>query len=794
MQASVNASAGKPIRRFTGQHYKLPPITLASLAVEWLVIFVFAFSFTALYRDPDPTKKLYGGEAEWLTSHPYLAAKTMKDLGRIVYWQPLLAYGEPLIDNPFSSLLNPVSTLPVLQMGGEMGIRFSVFLYALIAGYGGWALARVLGLGFLGRALLGLLLIGKGNMLANIGTGYYQLGVTQAYMPWVIAGALGILRLQKRRWPIILTVVALTLMFWGGNIWHTLPMLIMVGLLTLTHIFDIRREEGKGLRIKVDMLGIRRMITAAIFTIGLAMVSLLPIWAHQNRIANHPNEKDAGVVVDLGKVLTQYVDGDLALYYDGRAPSGEPQFYYSFVAPFWFVVLFCLVLPPLPFLLYRNPQKRYWRIIIVAVFMAIFATIWGAGGNPIMIFLYKNIPLLGQWRFVGRALGTATFAIAMLLAIRVDGLWRAVITEERIIGIVTKRIKAFSIPIRGALALALCFACYSAAVKVNESWFLIKGQDVVDKINDVCVTWLRAANPGRELALYGPGYYAFTTYIQNKVRLFNVAADFRMIPDPPTLYKGGDLTRTLPEFGLAWENGLRSYFRENSFINLDQSPAPIDSNHCIWRNPDAIPYAFTVPTALLENLPPQFGALKADMVSEIPEANYERKYDNIGLVVESDPKQELVVTVQETTYPGWRVFVDGKRAILESIAGELGVRIAPNSGQHFVWFQYWPDLLFIGGIVTLVTWILCILYLLHADRLIPESVFRRVEKVTAAATTATARVMFNPNIFTPKDDDGQPIPLLPPVSTVQPEEPPPLEILTEEEHAAQQGRDTTAED
>lgn len=786
MQATVNGAApdAQPIRRFTGQHYKLPPITLASLLVEWLLIFIFAFSFTALYRDPDDNKKLYGGEAEWLTSHPYLAAKTMKELGRIVYWQPMLSFGEPLIDNPFSSILNPVSTLPVLAMGGEVGIRFSVFLYAMIAGFGGWALARVLGLGFLGRALLALLMIGKGNMLANIGTGYYQLGVTQAYMPWVIAGALGILRLQKRRWPVILTAVSLTLMFWGGNIWHTLPMLMIIGLLTLTHVFDFRREEEKGLRIKVDMLGIRRMITAAIFTIGLAMMSLLPIWAHQSRIANHPNERDAGVVVDIGKVVRQYIDGDLQLYYTGQSPSPDPQFYYSFVAPLWFIVLIFVALPPLPFLLYRNPQKRYWRIIIVMVFMAIFATVWGSGGNPVMIFLYKNVPLLGQWRFVGRALGTATFAIAVLCAIRVDGLWRAVITEQRIIGFITRRIPAFSIPVRGLLAGALCVACYSAAVKVNESWFLIKGIDNTDRINDQCVSWLRQVNPGRQIALYGPGYYAFTTYIYNDVRLFNVAADFRMIPDPPTIYKGVDLTRALPEFGLGWENGLRSYFRENNFVNLEQSPKPIDSNSCIWRNPEPLPYAFSAPTALLNNLPPTPISLKADMVKEI--TNLERSYDNIGLIVDSDPRQETVVSIQETTYPGWRVFIDGKQAILESVGGQLGVRISPNSGQHFVWFQYWPDLLFIGGIFTMVTWVLCVLYLLGADRLIPKSVYKRIETATAAATTATARVMFNPNIFTPKDEDGQPIPLLPPVSSVKTEEPPPLEILTEEEHAAEQ--------
>jgi hypothetical protein len=774
--ASSPSTATEPIR-----HFKLQPITLFSVILEFSIIFLMAFSVTALYRDPDSNKKLYGGEAEWLTSSVYMADKTLQENGHIAYWQPFLASGEPLIDNPFSFVLNPVSFYPVIAMGGEMGIRFSVFLYALVAGYGAWALGRVIGFGVVARLLLAGLLIGKGNMVAMIGQGYYQLGVTQAYMPWIIAGAIGVFRLQKRRWPIILTAIALTLMWFGGNIWYTLPMILMIGLLTLTHLF-FRTATGRtgGPGLAVDWLGLRRLLVAAIFTLGLAMVTFLPIWVNQSRIANHPNEKNAGVAVDIGRILNEFVDGNISRYYyfaQGTAP-GAPEIYFSYISPLWFIVLLFVVLPPIIPGLFKAPQPGYWRIWLVVVLMLIIATIWGSGGNPIFVFLYQNLPLLGQWRFVGRALAVSTFCIAILLAMRVDGLWRALVQEGGLVRRLLKRLPGLQSIARLGLAAAILAVSWAAVAAVNQNWNAIKGQSYLDSANDTCVAWLRRQNPDRPLSVYGPGYFAIATYLRNDVRLFNIAADFGMIPDPPTIYNG-NLLRALPEFGLAWEDGVRAYFRENDFDNLQDSPNPIDANHCIWRNSNALSYAFSMPTDILARLPPN--SLSPIMTTPITEL--ERHPDDIGLIVQSDPVYELTVTVQEGTYPGWTAEINGKQVRLESVGGQLGVRLAPGTGRAFIHFSFRPPLLFVGGVFTLITALLCALYLLRFDRFIPRSLYARFDHGAATAVSNAARVLFNPQLFTPKDEQdsaraADPI-LIPPRIVELPDEPKPEVVDSE---------------
>jgi hypothetical protein len=86
-------------------------------------------------------------------------------------------------------------------LGGQQGIKASVVLYAIFTGWGGWFLGRVLGLGSLGRVLLGLLLVGKGYTFAALNAGFFQLAASQAYMPWITAGIVGIFRQPDRRWP-----------------------------------------------------------------------------------------------------------------------------------------------------------------------------------------------------------------------------------------------------------------------------------------------------------------------------------------------------------------------------------------------------------------------------------------------------------------------------------------------------------------------------------------------------------------------------------------------------------------
>ncbi len=169
LAARRSARCAPPLARTLDR--RLPPLQFAAEAL--LVIFLAA-AIPQPFLTPDSDTQLFGREAEWLTSSAHLAANTLRERGYIPLWQPYLEFGEPLIDGPFAFVLNPITAGPSLVYGGVRGIKLGVVLTAVTAGLGGWVLGRVLGLSAVGRLLLAFLMVGKGNMHAMIGAGYYQ--------------------------------------------------------------------------------------------------------------------------------------------------------------------------------------------------------------------------------------------------------------------------------------------------------------------------------------------------------------------------------------------------------------------------------------------------------------------------------------------------------------------------------------------------------------------------------------------------------------------------------------------
>ncbi|MHB8751362.1 MAG: hypothetical protein ACYDBJ_19515 [Aggregatilineales bacterium] len=712
--------------------YQLPPITLLSVILEIGLVVAAALVVTWVFSHTDSTQGIPGSEEEWLTSSAYMTSESLHQYGYIPLWQPLFEYGEPFLDNPFTFVLNPISTGPSLFTDGVTGIKISVVLTAILAAVGGWVLGRVLGFGFLARLLLALLCLGKGNMAGMIGTGYFQLGVTQAYFPWIIAGFVGVLRF-RRRWPVVLTAVAFTLMFWAGNIWYTLPMLIMMALHAIVHIITFHRTGStlRTLQIKpeIDRRAAQRVLITGLMILGLSMITFLPIWINKDRIYGHPDDVLAGPNTDLTVVLQQFINSDLTQYNPTAPPSFKIQFYYSYILPTWFGVLLFIVLPPIrP--LWKSGTPHGWRIWSVVAIMIVFTTIWGAGGNPIFIFLYQTVPLLGQWRFVGRALAVASFGIAVLVAARVDGLWRAIALNPTPYTWIRARAPILAKPTRLLAIAALIVVCAVAARQVNAQWPLLVSAAVpTSRFDDVCISWLRQQNPDKPLSVYSLNYYAIDTYLKNQVRTYLIQADFHMVPDPSTLYHQDLYHISLPPYGIAWEDNVRLFFEQNGYQNMQSSPNPVDSHHCLWYKADALSYAYVIPESTLLTLDQNKQPLTVSNTVPIAGAALARTPDRIALTVNGLVDQPLVVTIQERAYPGWSVQVDGAPARLESVGGQMGVVLPSGDTQHTVYFYYHPPLLFVGAAITLLTWLLCLLYLLYADRFIPTGIKRGITGV-----------------------------------------------------------------
>jgi hypothetical protein len=532
------------------------------------------------------------------------------------------------------------------------------------------------------------------------------------------------------------------LLFWSGNIWYTLPALMLVGLLFFFHLFtrqpDAPADAPFFQRFRIDTLVVSRIFFAALFTIMLAAITFIPIYANQDRIAGHPNEKEAGTVVDFGQAVYQYVNGDMTTYFNPKTVIGSPQFYYSYVMPIWFGLVFFIFLPPIG-LLYRSWMPQSWRIWLPVTLILIFTSVWGAGGNPIMILLYRYVPLLGQWRFVGRALAMGSFCLAILMAMRVDGLLRAILTEPTLferLGRLGRLLPAQTIwAVQRVALVAVTIACLIAAQDVNRNWYLLTSQIPLDTFDSACATWLRTQYPDRPLSVYRRDYVTVTTYIQNKVRLYNIASDFHMIPNPSTMLRDRYLHRAMPEFGIAWDKDSRTFLEGFGYVNMENSPTPVDQFHCLWQKADAMPYAFTKSRGTIESLP------ATPTLADVTEVKtFVRGADYVGVVANGATDDQTVLSIQEVAYPGWNVTVDGTPATLESVGGQLGVVLPAGATTHRVLFVFDPPLLKVSGVLSLLGAALCVLYLLRADRLLPQSLMGNI----GAAITRVLRLLLQP--------------------------------------------------
>ena len=678
----------------------------ARLHLELALVIVFALYGAREFMDMDPSLQLPGHEAEWLTSSAYYATQTLREHGRIPLWMPYFESGEPFVTGPFAFVFNPFSFGPSLLAGPVNGIKISVLLAALLAGSGGWVLGRVLGLGSIGRVLLALLLIGKGNMHAMIGTGYFQLGVTQAYFPWIIAGMWATLRYPHRRWPVVLAAVAYTLMFFGGNIWYTLPMLI--SLIALTVAVIIRPRGGE----RLDWAALRRALLAGLLTLGLSAILFLPQWVNRDYLGGHADLEGGGEPADRLAVLEQFVNGSLDVYFSGEAP-GHAQFYYSFTSPLWFM-LFLFLMPPW-LRLARSPALH--RLWLVAAGMLVLCTLWGVGGHPLFAWLYEHVPLLGQWRFVGRALAVSSFWLTVILALRADALWSSL--DGWRVAHPLRVLRVAGRAIRAVLVLVVAGACLFAARDVIRQWHTWTGLAERQHEHDQFIAWLKEHADRPMPAVYELGYQMTTAYIENKIRLHDIEADYFPLSIPWTLGRI-DLTNALPPYGISLEPATSRWLDVHGYERFAYSPTR--RYPALYRHDRTLPYAFLALPEALDEAETEKALVKAAS----PVETFRHDLDTLTFELEAPPAPQVLV-VQERAYTGWTVEVDGRPARLESAGGLIGVRLEPDArgGTRVVRFAFRPPIFYVSAVITLLSIGVAIALLLHGDRALARLVRRR---------------------------------------------------------------------
>jgi len=320
-------------------------------------------------------------------------------------------------------------------------------------------------------------------------------------------------------------------------------------------------------------------------------------------------------------------------------------------------------------------------------------------------------PGLASWRFVGRALAGASFWLAVLLALRIDSLWQ-----------MARRLDwaaaGFPQPLARWLPILLAALLPAATVLAVRHTVSQWGSPIRSSLrplfaDSVCLSWLRGQYPDEHLTVWRINYTGAASFVQNRIRLYDVTADFEIIPLESSLTEA-DLFRPLPRFGIAWDASEQQFMRENGYQPVEGSPfLPGTTLHCLYERQGAFPYTYQL---LLDDLDWDGLAPPLERVQEV--IPIEQQPDAITVVTMPDSQRETVLTVGERAYPGWHVTIDGEEAALESIGGRLGVILPAGDSPRWVQFIYRPLLFLLGGTLTIITALLSILFLLRGERIL----------------------------------------------------------------------------
>ncbi len=715
---------------------RLPALSLRLLVFELLIISVFAVYGMREYLRFGYNFVLHGNEAQWLTSSAQYASATMERYGYIPLWQPYLSRGEPTFDSPFSFALSPLGALPSILLGYPSGIQITIVLSAVLAGFGGWYLGRVLGFGMAARLLLGVMFAVKGPQHAAITMGYIQLGVTQAYLPWVVASAIAIVKFRQQRYPVVLLAFWITNLFLGGNIYYTLPAIIMAVALMGVHLARRRTADDSSHWIPVimDYHLLRRMMLALGLTAALAAITFIPVLFNSGYIGRHYPLDGWGLYAPVSAVLFQLFSPALLM-----ETGTWNENYYIYTMPIWFAWVL-LLLMFVGFLLPKGEQSsNQWRIWAVGFILFVFFTTWGSGVNAIVGWAYENLPLIGRWRNVNRMLTVTSFWLAVFAALMLDMSWRRFDPATAYARLATANVRVWLRAMPRVLVGGIIILLSLLAMRETVTMRVLYGSVTIEsQVVGQAVEWIHNHVDEPMPSVWVKDYYTVTPFLREGVRIAHINADYDPLGMDSTLYPH-DLSEAVPEWMILYGEDDRIYWGERGWRAVEEGPRLIEGIPSVWHNPDVLPYAFTIS---LDNL--RTAAASDPLDSRIPTnlmplvekvTEYEWQPGSLRFTIENPHFEPQVLVVQEVAWPGWSVRIDGQRARLESIGQLIGV-VIPRNSMPVIEFSYDAPLLRFGAIISALTIIFIILYMAQFDTLIVRWRARRF----AAANSAPAAI------------------------------------------------------
>ncbi len=371
----------------------------------------------------DPSIRPTGIEHERLAGVILPIQIGLQRYGHIPFWNSYLSNGVPLINNAFSYLFNPFHSLPVLILGGVTGSKVATIIALLIAGYSMWTFGLAIGLGAVARVTVGLLYMLNGSIAAKFGAGHFQLACSLAWPPLVLATLWWTLHSSKRRAPIAVGI-SFALLLYAGNIYYVLHTGICCLVIVALHLIERHQDRW---HFRGDRL--RRAIIAGLFAFGLSALQFFPVWQVRDFIIHGQQDITANGGLVNNYDLVQTVKNLTQPWQDWQ-PQSQPMIDsvdYAYVGNMVVVLILLVFALYLVKRLFHRKQnvheKKYIIAICASILLAIMMMVWAGGQLQPIPWLYAHMPLLGQFRYIGRALSIAALWWILLAGISLDILW-----------------------------------------------------------------------------------------------------------------------------------------------------------------------------------------------------------------------------------------------------------------------------------------------------------------------------------------------------------------------------------
>jgi hypothetical protein len=654
------------------------------ILIEWAAIILIAYTYSAkALLDFNPLQLQQTGEQNESATRTLLAEISITRYGEIPLWNPFMQTGFPSAGDLLGHFWSPISTIPIMIWGGIDGMKVSVFIAFILAGLGQWYLGRLCGLRGIFRLWSSITFMVSGGLALLWRLGWYELLLGAVWFPWAFASFWSALHHRNRSSLVYCAICVAMILLTGGGYYPfyllgTASVLLLIAYLTSKP--NIRRRM------------LPRAIVIALLVAGLIAVMAFPIYDGYRLIF-----RESGV--DAEQNGSQPVHYALMNYL-----ISEPEWLNANILGTangwnWFY------LGPLSIgaLLFLVPAFRYRRsrpILIAISALTVFMLLWVANRYPPVKYIYDWIKFLYQLRFPNRLLIIASSPLLILSAFSLQAIYYLIRKWSNRFSIsLNNSNNAISLTLRFNNLISLgfllvLFFSVRDTYKVNKS--MAFGPILLDQKPFEALKWLKTFDSGLYYTDLGDGslFWNWT----------------------PAAYE-----LEMPIINFVYNQLLASRFQQTSdespfsaspkyqFLQSNQTPLPDAQlvhdfdGYQLWYYSDALPFAFIAPNAALET------STKMDHSQVVPmEVSFDGP-NRVKVVAEyAGTSDQLVVLVSD--FPGWKLNVDGKPAIMTPVNYYLGTK--PLPGKHTYTFIFDPPLYRIGLLITLYTIYIVLLIIL----------------------------------------------------------------------------------